>query len=75
MAGRTDRLSAEMDTHLAAIHEIGGRFGLPDEKVRPIYETELRRIGGGARIREFLPLIVSRIVKGVLLGRKSPNGG
>lgn len=60
---------AEWGNHLSAIHEIGDRLGIPDDSVRPVYESELERVGAEARIREFLPLVVSRIVKGLMGGR------
>lgn len=64
----------EMENHLAVIHILGDSLGIPEETVMPVYESELERIGSEERIREFLPLIVRRIVKGLIQNRLREDG-
>jgi hypothetical protein len=39
---------------------------LPWEKISPIYVRELKRMQNRAKIREYLPVLVSRHVKDIL---------
>ncbi|HEY5996180.1 MAG TPA: DUF3562 domain-containing protein [Candidatus Deferrimicrobiaceae bacterium] len=74
MGSHLDLSPGEKENHLAAIHILVDSLGIPDETVISVYESELERIGAGARIREFLPLVVRRIVKGVIRDRLREDG-
>ncbi len=53
----------ERNTHQAAIHRLGTLLGIPEEKIREIYEFELERMAEDAKIRDFLAVLVSHRVK------------
>jgi hypothetical protein len=56
--------------HAAAIHMLASASGLPVDSVRQLYENESKTLTQQARIRDFLPVIVVRRVKGKIDGQK-----
>jgi hypothetical protein len=58
----------ERNTHQAEIHRLGTILGIPEEKIREIYEFELERMSEDAKIRDFLAVLVSHRVKSILRG-------
>jgi hypothetical protein len=58
----------ERNTHQAEIHRLGTILGIPEEKIREIYEFELERMSEDSKIRDFLAVLVSHRVKSILRG-------
>ncbi|MCL4477018.1 MAG: DUF3562 domain-containing protein [Nitrospirae bacterium] len=52
--------------HLKAIQTVAGRIGASIEEVGRLYEAVLRDFKRNARVRDFLPILVSRKVEYVL---------
>ena len=52
----------ERALHLGTIRELARECGLPAEQVGELYERELLRLRGSARVKEFLPLLARRAV-------------
>lgn len=58
--------SRELDeriSHESAIRVLSVRLGLSVERIRPVYEAELERVRPGAKIRDYIPLLVSHCVR------------
>jgi predicted transcriptional regulator len=56
----------ERSTHQDEIHRLGNLLGIPEEKVREIYESELSLLAEDAKIRDYLAILVSHRVKIVM---------
>lgn len=56
----------ERAAHAGTVHALAEECGLPDERVEAVYRTELLRLMETARIRDFLPVLTGRVVKGRL---------
>ncbi len=52
--------------HLHAIRALAVETRLPVERVGNVYAVELARLVQGARIKDYLPLLVSRRVRQIL---------
>lgn len=52
--------------HLHAIHALADETRLPVERVGSVYAVELERLLAGARIKDYLPVLVSRRVRRIL---------
>ena len=63
---------AERVRHLNAIQSVVGHIGASVDEVDRIYGIVLRRYKQGAKIKDFLPILVSRRVV-YLLGVRSKN--
>lgn len=59
--------------HLNAIQSLIRETGLPAETVSSLYESVFARLKHHARIKEYLPILVSREVKDILLHRIQVN--
>lgn len=59
--------------HLNAIQSLVRETGMSAEMVSPLYESVFARLRHHARIKEFLPILVSREVKDILLHRINVN--
>ncbi len=59
--------------HLNAIQSLVRETGMPAEAVSSLYESVLARLKHHARIKEYLPILVSREVKDILLHRINLN--
>lgn len=53
----------EQKQHAAAIQRLSSDLGVPKEKIRTLYETELQSLKNRARIKDYLVILVSRSVK------------
>jgi hypothetical protein len=75
-AGKTAMLydnETERRLHLNAVEMIALRAGASVEDVEKVYEIVLRRFKKLARVKDFLPILVSRRVEYLLTVRR--NGG
>ncbi len=51
---------AAMKLHARTIERLSLDLGIPEEEVRRVYEIVLRRLEKGAKVRDYLPILVSR---------------
>lgn len=49
--------------HLNAIQSISREIGTPENEVRPLYEQVLEIYKDSARVKDYLPILVSREVR------------
>lgn len=61
---------AEERQHAKAIQMLARDLGMPEKKIRELYEEFLCSIKGGARIKDYLTVLASRNVKDVI--RRGP---
>lgn len=65
-----NRLQLEDETeqkkHRQSVENLSGCLDMPQERIAAIYEQELVLMGRIARIRDYLPILVSRRVKNLL---------
>jgi len=54
---------AEERQHSQAIHMLAGELGMPEKQIRELYEEILCSIKEGARIKDYLTVLVSRNVR------------
>lgn len=59
----------EEKLHRNAIQSLVRETGMPAEAVVPLYESVFERLKSHAKIKEYLPILVSREVKDILLHR------
>ncbi len=64
---------AEQERHSKAIQMLTREMGLPEEEIRRLYEDILCKINDGARIKEYLVVLVSRNVKDLIRRRTFRN--
>ncbi|OPY79906.1 MAG: hypothetical protein A4E70_01979 [Syntrophus sp. PtaU1.Bin005] len=57
---------SEFKKHRQSMEDLCRILELPWEKISPIYVRELKRMQNRAKIREYLPVLVSRHVKDIL---------
>lgn len=57
---------AEERQHAKAIQMLARDLGVPEKKIRELYEEFLCSIKGGARIKDYLTVLASRNVKEVI---------
>jgi len=60
--------------HLNAVQTVAGRIGASIEEVGRLYEEVLEGFKKNARIKDFLPILVSRKVEYLLDVRRSKKG-
>jgi hypothetical protein len=60
----------ERALHVGSIHELARDSGAPEQDVERIYTRELTRLKRGARVADFLPVLVTRAVKETLRVRR-----
>lgn len=60
----------ERKLHLNAVEVLAQRIGNSQEEVQRIYEIVLKRFKKGAKIKDFLPILVSKRVEYLLNKRK-----
>ncbi len=60
---------AEERQHSKAIQMLAKELGMPEKKIRELYEEFLCSIKGGARIKDYLIVLASRNVKDVIRRR------
>lgn len=58
--------SEEQRRHLDMIHSLARQFGTTEDSVSVLYEGELLKLSGSARIRNFLPILTARLVREIL---------
>lgn len=63
----------EEKLHLNAIRSIAKETGFPEEDVGLVYETALEKKRDHAKIKAFLPILVKREVKEMLLKLTEPG--
>jgi Protein of unknown function (DUF3562) len=56
----------EQKKHRQSVENLAGYLDMPRERVVAVYEQELVLMGRIARIRDYLPILVSRRVKRLL---------
>jgi uncharacterized protein YqgQ len=56
----------EKRQHLSAIHVLSRELGISESSIQQLYENELKEIREYARVRDFLPVLVIRRIKGRL---------
>ena len=61
----------EKRLHLRAIKILSANAGLSADRVERLYEIVLHRLKGEAKIKDFLPILVSRRVRYLLEKRSS----
>jgi hypothetical protein len=54
---------AEERQHSKAIQMLAGQLGMPEKEIRELYEEFLCSIKEGARIKDYLTVLVSRNVR------------
>jgi hypothetical protein len=54
---------AEERQHSKAIQMLAGQLGMPEKEIRELYEEFLCNIKEGARIKDYLTVLVSRNVR------------
>ena len=54
---------AERNKHSEAIRTLAEKLGVPEEQIRGLYEENLLNIKQGARIKDYLIILVSRHVR------------
>lgn len=64
----------EMRLHLNAVEMLALRIGASQDDVKRVYEIVLRRFKSLAKVKDFLPILVSRRVEYLLNKRKIANG-
>lgn len=64
---------AEERLHRQAIQRLAQDLGLPEDEIRRLYEEVLCGMGQGARIRDYLVVLVSRQVKDSIRSRSLTN--
>jgi hypothetical protein len=52
--------------HVHAIHALAVETRLPVERVGNLYAVELERLTAGARVKDYLPVLISRRVRQIL---------
>jgi len=57
--------------HLRAVEMLALRIGASQNEVERVYEIVLRRFKGLARVKDFLPILVSRRVEYLIAVRKN----
>ncbi len=57
---------AERQIHLHAMQILCKEIILPEEEIRELYERELERLKGTARVKDFLVVLVCRAVRDTL---------
>jgi Protein of unknown function (DUF3562) len=57
---------AERQIHMHAMEILRREIMLPDEDIRELYERELERLKGTARVKDFLVVLVCRAVRDTL---------
>jgi hypothetical protein len=57
---------AERKLHAGAIQSLAMDLGMPEEKLKSLYEPALTRFKESARIKDFLAILVSRTVKDMI---------
>jgi hypothetical protein len=66
--------TAEEATHAGAIVALATEIDRPADEVRDVYEDVYRQLSPGARVRDFLPLFVSRRAREVLRDGRRREG-
>jgi hypothetical protein len=57
------RNDAERRQHSKAIRMLAEDLGMPEEKIRSVYEAIYSIIGQGARVRDYLAILICRNVR------------
>jgi hypothetical protein len=60
----------EQKQHFSAIQKLVRDVSSSEEEIRHLYEDALKEFKGGAKIRTFLPILVSKKVKELLDARR-----
>lgn len=60
---------SEEKLHQGAIRALERETHIPERDIGPVYESVLQGFVKTARVRDFLPILVSREVKDILLHR------
>jgi hypothetical protein len=53
----------ERALHTGTVHQLAEESGLPEDNVAMLYEQVLGRLIRTARVKDFLPVLIGRIVK------------
>lgn len=53
----------ERALHSGAIHDLSRESGLPEWEIGRIYEQELDKLRRTARVKDYLPVLIRRLVK------------
>lgn len=53
----------ERTLHSGMIHDLSRESGLPEWEIGRIYEQELDKLMKTARVKDFLPVLIRRLVK------------
>lgn len=72
MAQQLYESDIEWTRHRDTIDYLAKESGLPVWEIGQIYETELQRLKAEARVKDFLPVLIIRIVKDTIR-RKHPH--
>jgi hypothetical protein len=56
----------EQKRHHQSIENLSGYLDIPRDRIVAVYEQELTLMGRMARVRDYLPILVSRRVKNLL---------
>ncbi len=61
----------ERAVHHELIHAISLQCGLPEGKIEALYESELEKLKAGAKIMEYLPVLIRRRIMDALRDEES----
>ncbi|MBI5236968.1 MAG: DUF3562 domain-containing protein [Deltaproteobacteria bacterium] len=64
----------EITQHIHAIESVSVSLGEPLDQVERVYDIVLKRYKRAARIKDFLPILVSRKVVSLFKARKQKGG-
>ena len=56
----------EQRLHSSIIYSLADQYKLEEEMIRDVYENKLESLMDGARVKTYLPVLVTRYVKSVL---------
>jgi hypothetical protein len=59
--------NADHQLHFDAIHALSERYHVDESKIREMYESKLEELSFNATITSFLPVLIERHVKNILL--------
>jgi Protein of unknown function (DUF3562) len=64
----------EQRLHSSIIYSLADQYKLDEEMIRDIYENKLESLMDGARVKTYLPVLVTRYVKTILSKARTREG-
>ena len=72
MLNKLYRNEKERAVHQELIHAISLESGLPEGQIAALYESELEKLKAGAKITEYLPVLIRRRIRETLKSEGLP---